>query len=220
MLRRRGGKKVPPALQRFRSDDLLTAVFPAVTACPENNMSGPDIPIPDHPLVRQTMHDALHEAMDLDGLVRLLDEIQAGKIRVTAMDVREPTPFSYSLLNAQPYAFLDDAPLEERRARAVATRRTLSIESVRDLGRLEPEAIEKVRKEAWPLVRDADELHDTLLSVGLLPEEDGSSWERWFSELIGSGRATRAVDSDGKVFWVATERWPMVSASCTGFIMS
>jgi ATP-dependent Lhr-like helicase len=217
VLRNRGGKKVPPALQRFRSDDLLTAVFPAVTACPENNMAGPDIPIPDHPLVRQTMYDALHEAMDLDGLVRLLEEIQTGKIRVTAMDVREPTPFSYSLLNAQPYAFLDDAPLEERRARAVATRRTLSIESVRDLGRLDPEAIEKVRKEAWPLVRDADELHDTLLSVGLLPEEEGKYWKPWFSELTGSGRATRAVDADRNIFWVATERWPMVSASRPGF---
>jgi len=136
------------------------------------------------------------------------------------MDVREPTPFSYSLLNAQPYAFLDDAPLEERRARAVATRRTLSIESVRDLGRLDPEAIEKVRKEAWPLVRDTDELHDTLLSVGLLPEEEGKSWKPWFSELTATGRATRAVDADGKVFWVATERWPMVSASRAGFSMN
>jgi ATP-dependent Lhr-like helicase len=224
VLRHRGGKKVPPPLQRFRADDLLTAVFPAITACPENNMNGPDIPIPDHPLVRQTMDDALHEAMDLDGLVRLLNEVQAGKIRVTTMDVREPTPFSYSLLNAQPYAFLDDAPLEERRARAVATRRTLSIESVRDLGRLDPEAIEKVRKEAWPLVRDADELHDTLLSVGLLPENEGTppqaDWEKWFSELIGSGRATRAVDADGKVFWVATERWPMISSSRPGFTAS
>jgi len=120
-------------------------------------------------------------------------------------------------LNAQPYAFLDDAPLEERRARAVATRRTLSIESVRDLGRLDPEAIEKVRKEAWPLVRDADELHDTLLSVGFLPDEEGRFWEKWFSELIGSGRATHAVDVDGKIFWVATERWPMISASRPGF---
>ncbi|MBI3810648.1 MAG: DEAD/DEAH box helicase [Nitrospirae bacterium] len=220
VLRNRGGKKVPPALQRFRSDDLLTAVFPAVTACPENDMAGPDISIPDHPLVRQTMHDALHEAMDLDGLVRLLEEIQTGKIRVTAMDVREPTPFSYSLLNAQPYAFLDDAPLEERRARAVATRRTLSIESVRDLGRLDPEAIEKVRKEAWPLVRDADELHDTLLSVGLLPEDEGKYWKPWFSELTASGRATRAVDADRNIFWVATERWPMAAASRTGFTMN
>jgi len=217
VLRHRGGKKVPPPLQRFRADDLLTAVFPAITACPENNMNGPDIPIPDHPLVRQTMDDALHEAMDLDGLVRLLTEIQTGAIRVTAMDVREPTPFSYSLLNAQPYAFLDDAPLEERRARSVATRRTLSIESVRDLGRLDPDAIEKVRKEAWPLARDADELHDALLTIGLLPEEEGRPWERWFSELAGSGRATRAVDADGKAFWVATERWPMVSASRPGF---
>jgi ATP-dependent Lhr-like helicase len=220
VLRSRGGKKVPPPLQRFRADDLLTAVFPAVTACPENNMDGPDIPVPDHPLVRQTMTDALHEAMDLDGLVRLLGEIESGKIRVTALDVREPTPFAYSLLNAQPYAFLDNAPLEERRARAVATRRTLSVESLRDLGKLDPDAIEKVRKEAWPLVRDADELHDTLLSVGMLPEKEGEPWEKWFFELIASGRATRAIDPGEIVFWVATERWPIVIAARTNLTMN
>lgn len=220
VLRQRGGKKVPPPLQRFRADDLLSAVFPAVTACGENGLNPPDIPIPDHPLVNQTMNDALHEAMDLDGLVRLLEAIETGTIRVTAMDVREPTPFSYSILNAQPYAFLDNAPLEERRARAMATRRTLSVESLRDLGKLDPEAIQKVRNDAWPLVRDADELHDTLLSIGLLPEKEGELWEKWFSELVASGRATCAEDPKGQRFWVAAERWPMVVTARPNLVMN
>src|SRR6185295_11052313 len=116
-------------------------------------------------------------------------------------------------LNAQPYAFLDDAPLDEGLARAVATRRTLSVESLRDLGKLDPEAIKKVRVEAWPLVRDADELHDTLLSVIMLPVEEGEPWEKWFSELAASGRATLAETREGKRFWVAAERWPMAAAA-------
>ncbi|HET6370852.1 MAG TPA: hypothetical protein VFG95_06620, partial [Nitrospiria bacterium] len=239
-------------LQRFRADDLLSAVFPVLTACPDNGTVPADIPLPDHPLVNQTIDDALHEATDLEGLIDLLKEIEAGKIAVTCVDTREPTPFSYQLLNAQPYAFLDDAPLEERRARAVATRRTLSVESLRDLGRLDPEAIEKVRREAWPLVRDADELHDTLLSVGLLPEEearptgvgcrvkvvgenreipnlyspDGEEsqgeekpWTRWFNNLIKSGRAARAHDRDGRIFWTTAERWPMVRAAKPDLVM-
>jgi len=220
ILRQRGGKKVPPPLQRMRADDLLTAAFPAITACQDNANYPADIPIPDHPLVRQTMDDCLHEAMDLDGFVGLLKAIEAGKISVTCADTREPTPFSYSILNAQPYAFLDDAPLEERRARAVATRRTLSVESLRDLGKLDPEAIEKVRKEAWPLVRDADELHDTLLSAGLLPEEEGQPWETSFAELVASGRATRAEDPKDERFWVAAERWPMVIAARPNLTMN
>jgi ATP-dependent Lhr-like helicase len=197
----------------MRADDLMSAAFPAITACQDNANYPADIPIPDHPLVRQTLDDCLHEAMDLDGFVEVLKSIEAGKISVTCVDTREPTPFSYSILNAQPYAFLDDAPLEERRARAVATRRTLSVESLRDLGKLDKEAIEKVRSEAWPLVRDADELHDLLLSVGMLPEKEGAAWEKWFIELIDTGRATRAEHPAGRRFWVATERWPMAAAA-------
>lgn len=227
VLRQRGGRRVPPVLQRFRADDLLSAVFPALTSCPENGFYMGDMEIPNHPLVKQTVNDALNEAMDLEGWVRLLQQIDVGEIQVSCVDTREPSPFSYQILNAQPYAFLDDAPLEERRARAVATRRTLSIELLRDLGRLDPEAIDQVRREAWPLVRDQDELHDTLLSIGLLPEEEGratppafgvglppnESWEKWFDMLVASGRATRGCDSNGKVYWLAVERWPMVSAA-------
>ena len=124
VLRQRGGKKVPPPLQRFRADDLLTAVFPMQTACFEHRTG--DLEPPDHPLVQQTVHDCLHEAMDLDGWLSCCDEIEAGQIQLVARDTREPSPFSHQLLNANPYAFLDDAPLEERRARAVAARRTFA----------------------------------------------------------------------------------------------
>jgi ATP-dependent Lhr-like helicase len=213
VLRYRGGKKVPPPLQRFRADDLLTAVFPEVTACPENLTNPGNIPVPDHPLIRQTLHDALHEAMDLDGLVRLLREIKTGKIRVTSVDTREPSPFSYQILNAQPYAFLDDAPLEERRARAVATRRTLTVESIRDIGKLDPMAIDQVRAEAWPLVRDPDELHDVLMLLGLLPAGEGGPWKTFFEKLTCTGRAVCATGPDGFSFWAAVERWPLVRAA-------
>ncbi|MFY9269273.1 MAG: DEAD/DEAH box helicase [Candidatus Manganitrophaceae bacterium] len=211
VLRQRNGKRVPPALQRMRSDDLLTAIFPQQVACREN-LPGGDIPIPDHPLVNQTIHDGLHEAMDLDGWINLLRAIERGEIEITVADTREPTPFAYEILNANPYAFLDDAPLEERRARAVATRRTLTIESVRDIGRLDPLAIEQVRKEAWPLVRDADELHDALLLMGMLPASEGTPWRDHFQELVSTGRAVEATNGASR-FWVATEQWPMVHAA-------
>ncbi len=212
VLRQRGGKKVPPPLQRMRSDDLLVKVFPQQMACQENLPQG-DIPIPDHPLVAQTVHDCLHEAMDLDGWLNLLGSIEDGRIQITAVDLREPSPFAYEILNAMPYAFLDDAPLEERRARAVATRRTLTIESVKDIGRLDPAAIEQVKKEAWPLVRNADELHDALTVMGMLPAGEGSDWGAYLHELIQSGRVVEAVGADYFTYWVATEQWPMVKAA-------
>src|SRR5205085_6219805 len=151
-----------PHLQRMRAEDLLSAVFPAQTACQENVVG--DLELPDQPLVRQTVNDCLNEAADLDGWLAVLREMESGAIEPVALDSREPSPFAHELLNAQPYAFLDDAPLEERRARAVTMRRSLSAEALQDLGRLDPEAIAQVKAEAWPLVRDADELHDVLLS--------------------------------------------------------
>jgi ATP-dependent Lhr-like helicase len=203
------GRRVPPHLQRMRAEDLLTAVFPAQTACQENVVG--DVQVPDHPLVRQTMNDCLYEAADLDGWLDVLRDIESGAIELVALDSREPSPFSHELLNASPYAFLDDAPLEERRARAVTMRRSLSIEALRDLGRLDPDAIAQVRTEAWPLVRDADELHDVLLSLGALPVEEGRPWEHHFEQLRATGRATR-VESGGPILWAATERWPLVRA--------
>ncbi|MEX1097469.1 MAG: helicase-related protein, partial [Planctomycetales bacterium] len=168
--RMRSGKKVPPALQRFRADDLLTAVFPKLTGCQEEHTG--DHEIPDHPLARQTMEDCLTEALDLPGLLEVLSRIERGEIQLIARDTREPSPFSYELLNAAPYAFLDGGEAQERRTRAVAMRRSLTVESVHDLGRLDPAAIEQVVREAQPLVRDADELHDALLGRIVLPEEE------------------------------------------------
>src|SRR5579862_3508885 len=168
LLRFRGGKKVPPPIQRMRSDDLLAAVFPQALACQENIVG--DIAIPDHPLVRETMRDALTEAMDIDGLQSVLGAMAAGTIRTRTVDTTAPSVFSHEILNANPYAYLDDAPLEERRARAVEMRRVLPGEVVAEFGRLDPAAIEQVRADAWPVVRDADELHDALFTFVALPE--------------------------------------------------
>jgi ATP-dependent Lhr-like helicase len=203
------GQRVPPHLQRMRAEDLLSSVFPAQTACQEHVVG--DIEVPDQPLVRQTVDDCLHEAADIDGLLTVLRDIESGAIETVGLDTREPSPFAHELLNASPYAFLDDAPLEERRARAVTMRRTLSVEALRDLGRLDPEAIAQVKSEAWPLVRDADELHDVLLSQGALPAVDGEEWQSHFQDLLGTGRATQ-VETGGPTLWVATERWPLVRA--------
>src|SRR3954452_4942890 len=167
LLRFTGGKKVPPQIQRMRSDDLLAAVFPDVAACQEN-IEG-DIKIPDHPLVNEVMKDVLTEAMDIDGLRSLLSGIQAGRIRCLAVDTPVPSQFSHEILNANPYAYLDDAPLEERRARAVEMRRILPESVLEEVGKLDPVAIEQVRAEAWPDVRDADELHDVLHTLVALP---------------------------------------------------
>ena len=160
LLRFQGGKKVPPQIQRMRADDLLAAVFPDAAACQEN-IEG-EMKIPDHPLIREVMKDALTEAMDLEGLKELLPRILEGQIRCVAIDTPVPSQFSHEILNANPYAYLDDAPLEERRARAVEMRRVLPETVAADIGRLDPAAIEEVRRDAWPDVRDADELHDAL----------------------------------------------------------
>jgi ATP-dependent Lhr-like helicase len=211
VLRQQHGKRVPPHMQRFRSDDLLAAVFPETVGCLENH-SG-DVTIPDHPLVRQTMHDCLHEAMDLDGLVALFGRVGQGQVRFIGRDTREPSPFSYELLNANPYAFLDGAPLEERRVRAVATRRTMSTEDMRDLARLDPEAIALVRREAWPLVRSAEELHDALVNLVTIDELESAAWKPWLEELIGAGRASRVVRPGRTDLWIAAENWPVFNAA-------
>ena len=211
VLRQRGGRKVPPPLQRFRADDLLTAVFPMQTACFEHRTG--DLEVPDQPLVRQTVHDCLHEAMDLPGWLEVLKRIEGGQIELIARDTREPSPFCYQLLNANPYAFLDDAPLEERRARAVATRRSVRAHDVDNLARLDHEVIAEVRCEAWPLVRDSDELHDTLLTAGAMPAADGAEWQYYFDQLVAAGRATTSRREQGPPLWVATEQWPIIQGA-------
>ena len=232
--RSRNGKRVPPALQRFRSEDLLTAVFPKLTGCQENVVG--DIELPDDPLVQQTMEDCLHEAHDMEALKELFRAVERGEIEFIARDTREPSPFSYELLNANQYAFLDGGEAAERRARAVATRRSLSIDDVRDLGRLDEAAIAQVVAEAQPLVRNADELHDTLLSRILLPVAEGVEWLSEFAELVKTGRATTVsrkalaagecsadtgdartgttpAASALRLTWAATERVPAVMAA-------
>ncbi|MGE5055061.1 MAG: DEAD/DEAH box helicase, partial [Acidobacteriota bacterium] len=171
LLRFQNGKKVPPQIQRMRSDDLLASVFPEAAACFEN-IEG-ERKIPDHPLVNEVMKDVLSEAMDLEGLKRVLRGMASGEIRVIAVDTPVPSQFSHEILNANPYAYLDDAPLEERRARAVEMRRVLPESVLEEVGRLDPGAIAQVRDEAWPDVRDADELHDVLHTLLALPE---SGW--------------------------------------------
>ncbi|MEY2411921.1 MAG: ATP-dependent helicase Lhr and Lhr-like helicase [Acidobacteriaceae bacterium] len=221
LLRFQGGKKVPPQIQRMRGDDLLASVFPDVAACQENIVG--DIQIPDHPLVNEVMKDVLHEAMDLDGLQDLLRGMADGRIRCIAVDTPVPSQFSHEILNANPYAYLDDAPLEERRARAVEMRRILPESVLEEVGRLDPAAIAQVRSEAWPDVRDVDELHDVLHTLIVLPETDpgaetrssaelqngiSASSKRWagmFELLAEQGRVTRAL-SDDKIVWVAAER--------------
>ena len=177
----------------MRSEDLLAAVFPAQVACQDNAMPG-DIEVPGHPLVFETMRDSLTEAMDVEGCKDLLDGINNGNIQIFGRDTVQPSAFSQQILNAMPYAFLDDAPLEERRARAVSLRRALPNDS-RDLSALDPTAIEQESTNAWPRVQNADELHDALLVLGVLPEsiglasaaqDDTAPIERWFQSLIQS----------------------------------
>jgi ATP-dependent Lhr-like helicase len=192
-----GGRKVPPPIQRMRADDLLAAVFPDQAACAEN-LTG-EIRIPDHPLVNETIDNCLHEAMDVDGLIDILKRMDEGSLRTVAADTSEPSPFCHEILNANPYAYLDDAPLEERRARAVQLRRTLSTVDAGGIGALDPAAIAQVAEESWPVVRDGDELHDALLTLILLPPV--AEWTPWYEDLVRAGRA-RTIGP----WWVATER--------------
>jgi len=187
LLRFQNGKKVPPQIQRMRSDDLLASVFPDATACLEN-IEG-DRKIPDHPLVGEVMKDVLTEAMDVDGLKSLLRGMASGGIRVIAVDTPVPSQFSHEILNANPYAYLDDAPLEERRARAVNMRRVLPESVLEEVGGLDPGAIAQVRDEAWPDVRDADELHDVLHTLVALPEDFSTAMKEQPSSAVRSSEA-------------------------------
>lgn len=173
----RGGKKVAPQLARMAAEDLLTAVFPDQVACAEN-LPG-ELEIPDHPLVRQTVHDCLEEAMDIEGFEQLLRGLEGGTIQVIARDLTEPSPLALEVLSARPYAYLDDAPLEERRTQAVMARRWLDPESAADIGKLDPDAIQRVRDEAWPDATNADELHDALSWLTFLTDAEVQRQPGW-----------------------------------------
>jgi ATP-dependent helicase Lhr and Lhr-like helicase len=204
VLRFRGGKKVPAPLLRMNADDLLTVCFPDQVACLEN-IAG-DREIPDHPLVQQTVADCLEEWMDIAGLETVLARIEAGAIELVCRDTTEPSPLAAEVLNARPYAFLDDAPLEERRTRAVQSRRWLDPATASDLGALDPEAIARVESEAWPEVRDVEELHDALCMIGAVTDGEMAAFVVSATPLSTAGRVTRLQLLDGRGLWVAAER--------------
>ena len=209
----RGGKKLPAPLQRMAAEDLLTAVFPDQVACAEN-LTG-ELEIPDHPLVRQAIRDCLEDAMDIEGLERLLRGLEAGSIRALARDLTEPSPLALEVLSARPYAFLDDAPLEERRTQAVMSRRWLDPQSAADLGALDPEAIARVRGEAWPDAVNADELHDalawlTFLTAAEVERQEG--WPQLMAQLAGERRVTQLAAVPEVSLWVTAEQLPLLEA--------
>ena len=204
--RRRHGQRVPPPIQRMLTEDLLAAVFPDQAACAEN-LAG-EVRIPKHPLVDEAIADCLHDAMDFEGLRRLLGDIRSGRVRTVAVDTPEASPFAAEILNANPFAFLDPAPLEERRSRAVRMRSSLPPELDSEAV-LDPGAIEQAAAEAAPLVRDTDELHDALLTLGAVREK--SEWADWFGELETGRRAASFTVGDTRL-WVATERLGLAGA--------
>ncbi len=205
--KRFANKKVPPQIQRSMSEDLVALVFPDQLACLENIVGEREVP--DHPLVQQTIHDCLTELMDIEGLEKLLSKIKSGQIRLHARDLREASPLAQEVLTAKPYAFLDDAPLEERRTNAIQTRRWISPAEAKDLGKLDIEAVNGVKEEAWPQAQSPDELHDALVLCGYITQQEGdyNAWLPYFDELIYEQRATRIVLPNMDL-WVATERLP------------
>jgi ATP-dependent Lhr-like helicase len=222
----RGGKRIPPQIARMNAEDLLASVFPDQVACAEN-LPG-EIEVPDHPLVRQTIRDCLDDAMDIDGFERLLRRLESSDIRVIARDLTEPSPLALEVLSARPYAFLDDAPLEERRTQAVMSRRWLDPESAADIGKLDLEAIARVRNEAWPDATTTDELHDSLLWLGYLTDDEvrrNPAWPRLLESLAGEQRATRlridaaapsGAGAPGGGVWITAERRPHFEALFPG----
>lgn len=202
-----GGRKVAPQLQRMKSEDLLASVFPDQVACLENIVGEREVP--DHPLVAQTLDDCLHEAMDSRGWLALLQRIESGEIALFARDLPAPSPLAMEVLGARPYAFLDDAPLEERRTQAVLNRRWADPESGDDLGALDVAAIESVRAEAWPQARNPDELHEALMGLGCIADDEAKAerdWPAWLAELARGGRATRLQVANERALWLPLER--------------
>jgi ATP-dependent Lhr-like helicase len=208
-----GGRKVAPQLQRMKSEDLLAAVFPDQVACAEN-LAG-EREVPTHPLVEQTIDDCLHDAMDSEAWLALLRRIETGAVRLVTRELPAPSPLAAEILSAKPYAFLDDAPLEERRTQAVLARRWTDPQSVDDLGALDPEAISSVRAEAWPDVTRADEMHEALTTLACIAESEAQrspQWPAWLDALARSGRATRLQIAEHDALWTPVERLACVRA--------
>ncbi|WP_118184057.1 DEAD/DEAH box helicase [Paraburkholderia phosphatilytica] len=208
-----GGRKTAPQLQRMRSDDLLAAVFPDQAACLENIVGERELP--SHPLVDQTVDDCLHEAMDADSWLALLRRMERGDIALVSRDLPAPSPLAAEILTAKPYAYLDDAPLEERRTQAVLNRRWTDPESADDLGALDADAIASVRDEAWPQARNADEMHDALVALACIGEREAKpheNWLAWLAALAADGRAARLQIAEHDALWLPAERVTCVRA--------
>jgi ATP-dependent Lhr-like helicase len=202
--RNRNGRKVPPIFQRNDAEDFIAVVFPDQLACAEN-LSG-NREIPDHPLVQQTMIDCLHGIMDVEGLENLLGRMASGAVTVTARELPTPSPLAQEIITARPFAFLDDAPAEERRTQAIRTRHLLDLEEAADLARLSPDAIDQVCGEAWPEVRTPDELHDALVLSGFITQDEGEAWQPFLGALTAARRATAVKVSAEQTLWVSAER--------------
>jgi ATP-dependent Lhr-like helicase len=214
--RMRNGQRLPPQWQRNQAEDLVAVIFPDQLACLENIRGEREIP--DHPLVTQTINDCLHETMDIDGLEQVLGELEEGKIQIRCLDLTAPSPLAAEIINARPYAFLDDGEAENRRTRAISQNHR-DLENTASLSIISVEAIEQVRAECWISPRHPDELHDGLLQLGFLTQEefttgcssagspgDASSWRHWFQTLCSDMRASCVFRPDGSCWWVATER--------------
>jgi ATP-dependent Lhr-like helicase len=222
----RAGRRVPAPRLRQDAEDLVAVVFPDQLACLENIVGEREVP--DHPLVAEAMRDCLEEAMDTSGLERLLGRLERGELTLVARDVTEPSPLAHEILAARPYAFLDDAPLEERRTQAVRVRRWLDPETASDLGALDAAAIERVRQEAWPEAETPDELHDALLTLTFITAEEGrrSGWEPLFAKLVEAGRATLLSPGEPRparptgciALWTPAERLTLVRALHPGAV--
>ena len=214
VLRMRGGKKNPPAIQRMEADDLMAAVFPTLAACQENVAPGP-LEIPDQVLVRQTLTDCLHDAMDIGGLKDLIGGIEGGHVKVVVRDTTEPSVLAHEILNGRPFTYLDDAPLEERRSRAVPLRRGLPVQP-HELARLDAAAIERVAEQVRPDPQDPDELHDVLMN--LVAVRPVSAWDDWFAALAHDRRVVRITAPAGEL-WAAVERLPQIAALFPGALV-
>lgn len=207
--RNRNGSRVPPQLQRMQAEDLIAQIFPDQIACAENIQGEREIP--DHPLVKQVIHDCLTEAMDIEALQNLIKNIQEKKLQLIAKDLREPSIFAQEIITARPYAFLDDTEFAERRVNAIKNRSWLDPAEARDLSKLDPQAIARVKEEAWPQAQNPDELHDILSIHGFIKEEEGHAnhWIPLLESLIKQGRAARAWLDENYCLWIAAERIPL-----------
>ncbi|HXD42648.1 MAG TPA: DEAD/DEAH box helicase [Ramlibacter sp.] len=215
--RMNGGRKVPPQFQRSDAQDLLTVVFPDQLACGENVVGEREIP--DHPLVAQTLHDCLHETMDADGFERLLARIEAGEVSITSRDLAAPSPLSHAILNARPFAFLDDGAAEERRTKAVSTQPMMGLQTARDIGKLDPQVIAQVREDACPEIGSADELHDALVVHGFLAIDE-APFPEFIDALAQQRRVTRLRTPSGGTLYVAAERLHEFQAVFPGAALS